>query len=81
MFLFTKKFGDFFFLSFFGLFFCANYRQSLVLGERRNSNQDKNSQDRFLGLETLYKVGINILTDLWVVMGGPHSLGCKLPTP
>ena len=34
-----------------------------------------------VGMETPYKVGINILTDLWVVMGGPHSLGCKLPTP
>ena len=34
-----------------------------------------------VGLETQYKVGINKLTDLWVVMGGPHSLGFKLPTP
>ena len=27
-----------------------------------------------VGLETPYKVNINILTDLSVVMGGPHSL-------
>ena len=34
-----------------------------------------------VGLETPYKVGINILTDIWVVMGGPHSYDCKSPTP
>ena len=33
-----------------------------------------------VGMETPYKVGIDLLSDLWVVMGGPHSLRCKLPT-
>ena len=34
-----------------------------------------------VGLEIPYKVGINILTELWVVMGGPHSYERKSPTP
>ena len=34
-----------------------------------------------VGLETPYKVGINILTELWEVMGGPHSDERKSPTP
>ena len=34
-----------------------------------------------VGLETPYKVGINILTYLRIVMRVPHSLGCKLPSP
>ena len=65
-----------------------------VLGERKNSDQGNNSRETVIrwlnlpfkdsvavGLETPYKVGINILTELWVVMGGPHSDERKSPTP